>query len=335
MRITIYRMLGGSLMALVIGAVGLAQSSSNVLELISVNSAGVQGNQASGVGAGFVTPSGARTAVTPDARFVAFMSFADDLVPGDTNLSADVFVRDRLAGTTERVSVTSRGREGNGHSGISSERVDLSDDGRFVAFDSEATNLVRNDDNARAEVLVRDRLTGTTELISRGLDGNPATGNSPAISADGRFVAFISGAQNLVAGHPEFDIFDHVYVFDRQTQSIERVDVNANGELSSSSALSVDISADGRFVALDTSADNLVDGLGDQNGFDVFVRDRATGTLEGISTGGIAECSRDRVSCPRSRRMASLSDLPLPIHSMATPTGSRPTRWYSTANSSP
>ena len=182
MRITIYRVLGGSLMAVVIGAVGLAQSSSNVLELISVNSAGVQGNQASGVGAGFVTPSGARTAVTPDARFVAFMSFADNLVPGDTNLSADVFVRDRLAGTTERVSVTSRGREGNGHSGISSERVDLSDDGRFVAFDSEATNLVRNDDNARSEVLVRDRLTGTTELISRGLDGNPATGDSPAIS---------------------------------------------------------------------------------------------------------------------------------------------------------
>ena len=194
MTTTTVRLGCAALMALMAGAAGLAQTSSPVLELISVSSAEVQGNSASGVGAGFVTPSSARTAVTPNARFLGFVSFADNLVPGDTNLSADVFVRDRLAGTTERVSVTSRGREGNDHSGITSERVDLSDNGRFVAFDSEATNLVRNDDNARAEVLVRDRLTGTTELISRGLDGDPATGDSPAISADGRYVAFWSMA---------------------------------------------------------------------------------------------------------------------------------------------
>ena len=286
MTTTTVRLWCAALIALMAGAAGLAQSTSPVLELISVSSAEVQGNAASGVGAGFVTPSGARTGVTPDARFVGFVSFADNLVPGDTNLSADVFVRDRLAGTTERVSVTSRGREGNNHSGITSERVDLSDDGRFVAFDSEATNLVRNDDNARAEVLVRDRLTGTTELISHGLDGNPATGDSPAISADGRFVAFISGAQNLIAGHPEFDINDHAYVFDRQTQTMERVDIDANGELGVGSVLSVDISADGRFVAFDTLADNLELGVGDQNGFDVFVRDRTTGTTTGISTAG-------------------------------------------------
>jgi uncharacterized repeat protein (TIGR01451 family) len=286
MTTTTVRLWCAALIALMAGAAGLAQSSSPVLELISVSSAEVQGNAASGVGAGFVTPSGARTGVTPDARFVGFVSFADNLVPGDTNMSADVFVRDRLAGTTERVSVTSRGREGNNHSGITSERVDLSDDGRFVAFDSEATNLVRNDDNARAEVLVRDRFTRTTELISRGLDGNPATGDSPAISADGRFVAFISGGQNLVAGHPEFDTNDHAYVFDRQTQTMERVDVNGNGELGVGSVLSVDISADGRFVAFDSLADNLEPGVGDQNGFDVFVRDRTTGTTTGISTVG-------------------------------------------------
>ena len=255
-------------------------------ELISVSSVEVQGNGPSGVGAGFVTPSSARTGVTPDGRFVGFVSFADNLVPGDTNLSSDVFVRDRLAGTTERVSVTSRGREGNNHSGITTERVDLSDDGRFVVFDSEATNLVRGDDNANAEVLLRDRLTGTTELISRDIDGNPDTGRNASISGDGRFVAFISSGQNLVAGHPEFDINNHVYVFDRQTQTMERVDVNANGELGQGSALHVDISADGRFVAFDSLADNLEPGAGDQNGWDVFVRDRATGTIEGISTGG-------------------------------------------------
>ena len=103
------------------------------------------------------------------------------------------------------MSVTSRGREGNNHSGITTERVDLSADGRFVVFDSEATNLVRGDDNANAEVLLRDRLTGTTELISRDIDGNPERAEA-AISGDGRFVAFISSGQNLVAGHPEFDL---------------------------------------------------------------------------------------------------------------------------------
>lgn len=269
----------------VAGAVSFAQSSA-VLELISASSAEVQGNAASGVGAGFVTPSGARTGVSSDGRFVGFVSFADNLVPGDTNLSADVFVRDRLAGTTERVSVTSRGREGNGHSGITSERVGLSADGRFVVFDSEATNLVRGDNNANTEVLVRDRLTGTTELISRDIDGNPGTGRKGVISGDGRFVAFISSGQSLVANHPEFDINDHVYLFDRQTQTMERVDINANGELGQGSANSVEISADGRVVAFDSLADNLDAGPGDQNGFDVFVRDRATGTIEGVSTGG-------------------------------------------------
>jgi uncharacterized repeat protein (TIGR01451 family) len=276
--------LGTALLTVLAGAT-IAQSTSPILELISVSSDEVQGNNASGVGAGFVTPSSARTGVSPDGRFVAFVSFADNLVPGDTNLSSDVFVRDRLSGTTERVSVTSRGREGNNHSGITTDRVDISDDGRFVVFDSEATNLVRNDTNARAEVLLRDRLTGTTELISRDIDGNPDTGHGAAISGDGRFVAFISGGQNLVAGHPEFDTNDHVYVFDRQTQTMERVDVNASGELGQGSANSVDISADGRFVAFDSFADNLA-GSGDLNRFDVFVRDRLTGTIEGISTSG-------------------------------------------------
>jgi uncharacterized repeat protein (TIGR01451 family) len=267
-------------------AVGLAQSSSGTLELISVSSAEVQGDAASGVGAGFLAPSGARAGVTPDGRFVVFVSFAENLVPGDTNLSADVFVRDRLTGTTERVSVTSRGREGNDHSGITSETVAISDDGRFVAFDSEATNLARGDDNANAEVFVHDRVTGATELVSRGLDGGPATGDSPSISGDGRFVAFISSGQNLVAGHPEFNLSRHAYVFDRQTQAMERVDVDANGDIGAGVATAVAISRDGRFVAFDSFSDILVAGPGDQDGVDVFVRDRQDGVTAGVSTSG-------------------------------------------------
>ena len=282
---TVIRAQKVALIAFAASVAGIAQSPPSILELISVSSGGVQGNASSGT-SGFTTPSGARASVTADGRFVAFMSFADNLVPDDTNLSADVFVRDRLLGTTERVSVTSKGNEGNGHSGISSSSVDISDDGRFVVFDSEATNLVRGDDNANAEVFVHDRLTGETELITRGLDGDPATGDSPAISADGRFVAFTSFGQNLVADHPEFDFSRHAYVYDRQTQVIERVDVDSNVVLGSGSATGVAISADGRYIAFDTFADNLVPGPGDQQGIDVFVRDRVNGTTEGISTSG-------------------------------------------------
>src|SRR5262245_22104251 len=240
----------------------LAQSASGVLELISVSSAGVAGNADSGTG-GFTSPSNDRASITPDGRFVAFMSFADNLVAGDTNGVADVFVRDRLTGTTERVSVSSRGREGDGHSGIGlNNGADISDDGRFVAFVSDATNFAQRDTNGNTDVFVHDRVTGTTELISRGLDGNPATGRDVEISGDGRFVAFASSAQNLVPNHPEFNLFAHIYVYDRQTQTIERVDVSDNGVLGNSDAINLAISDDGRYIAFDTFADNLIVGVG-------------------------------------------------------------------------
>ncbi len=282
MRITI----AVAIAAVIAASAGLAQSPVGVLELISVSSAGVQGTSDSGT-AGFTSPTNDRASITADGRFVAFMSFADNLVPGDTNQVADVFVRDRLTGTTERVSLNSRGREGDGHSGFGLVAgADITDDARFVAFVSEATNFARRDTNGNPDVFVHDRLTGTTELVSRGLDGDPATGTDVEISADGRFVAFRSFAQNLVLNHPEFDFFDHIYVYDRQTQVIERVDVDNHGVLGNSSAGNLAISADGRYIAFDSFADNLVAGMGDQNGVDVFVRDRVNGTTEGISTGG-------------------------------------------------
>jgi uncharacterized repeat protein (TIGR01451 family) len=276
---------GTALIALVAAAAGRAQSLSGVFELISVSSAEVQGNADSGT-SGFTSPSNDRASITADGRFVAFMSFADNLVPGDTNLSADVFVRDRLAGTTERVSVSSKGRQGDGHSGVGTPSgADISDDGRFVAFVSDATNFARGDVNGNADVFVHDRLTRTTELISRGLDGAPASGDNAAISANGRFVAFRSFSSTLVSdGNPNFTA--HIYVYDRQTQSVERADVDSNGVLGDSQAGNVAISADGRYVAFDSFADNLVSGQGDQQGVDVFVRDRVNGTTEGISTVG-------------------------------------------------
>jgi uncharacterized repeat protein (TIGR01451 family) len=262
-----------------------AQSPSAILELISVSSTGVQGNNDSGT-SGFTSPSNDRASITPDARFVAFMSFADNLVAGDTNQFADVFVRDRITGTTERVSVGSKGEQGNGHSGlILASGATISDDGRFVAFASEASNFAKGDVNGNADVFVRDRLTGTTELISRGLDGLPATGDTPVISGDGHIVAFRSSSDTLVSdGNPNFTT--HIYAVNRTTQTIERVDVDSNGVLADSQANNLRISDDGRYVAFDTFADNLVAGPGDQQGVDVFVRDRRNHITEGISTVG-------------------------------------------------
>src|SRR5437867_2780916 len=147
-----------------------------VTERVSVDSAG---NQVNGSSFGGV--------LSADGRFVAFTSVAPDLVTGDTNGAADVFVHDRQSGTTERVSVDSAGTQANG---ASFGRA-LSADGRFVAFTSAAPDLVTGDTNGAMDVFVHDRQTGTTERVSVDSAGNQGNGTSigGALSADGRFVA--------------------------------------------------------------------------------------------------------------------------------------------------
>jgi len=129
-------------------------------------------------------------------RFVLFNSGASNLVPGDTNGTFDVFVHDRDTATTTRVSVASDGTEANG----TSDGLAISDDGRFVAFQSGATNLVPG--GSGQNIYVRDRNTGTTTRISvaPGGSGPDATVDEPSISADGRFVLYRSYATNLAAG---------------------------------------------------------------------------------------------------------------------------------------
>src|SRR3954452_12105446 len=130
--------------------------------------------------------------MSADGRFVVFMSDTDNIVPGDTNGWDDVFVRNRLRGTTERVSVSSSGVGGDGASFIAA----ISTDGRFVVFGSYSTNLVPGDTKHQADVFVRDLQRGTTERVSVGGHGQEANGGSSpyalAISANGRFVAFVS-----------------------------------------------------------------------------------------------------------------------------------------------
>ena len=166
-------------------------------ELVSVGPGGVQGDGSSGyVAMGL--------AVSPDGRFVAFLSFATNLVRGDTNGGTDVFLRDRRRETTIRVSVASDGSEANGGAGNTDTSLGLSDDGRFVAFSSDATNLAPRDTGAWTDVFLHDRRSRRTIRVSEGRGGVPGNGESrqAVLSGDGRAVAFLSGASNLVTGHP-------------------------------------------------------------------------------------------------------------------------------------
>ena len=235
---------------------------------------------AAGVAAGGLSPS-----VSDDGRFVAFLSSASNLVAGDTNAAMDVFVTDRQLGTTERVSVDSAGLQANG----GASWVSVSNDGRFVAFLSTASNLVAGDANNAADVFVRDRQAGTTARVSvgaAGVEGNGPAVSKVAISGDGRFVAFTSGASNLVAG--DTNALDDVFVRDRQAGTTERVSI-ATGAVEAVGGTSNDvvISPDGRFVVFASTATNLV--AGDTNAkMDIFLRDRQTGTTEreSVKTGG-------------------------------------------------
>ena len=151
-----------------------------------------------------------RAAISADGRYVAFESASTNLVPGDTNGVQDLFVRDRLLGTIERVDLDSSGQQANASCHLGYYPT-ISTDGRFVAFESNATNLVRDDTNLASDAFLRDRVLGTTERVSVSSAGTESNGfsYSPSVSSDGRLVGFMSGSNNLVAGdtNQEHDVF--------------------------------------------------------------------------------------------------------------------------------
>ncbi len=214
--------------------------------------------------------------ISPDGLVVAFHSAATNLVASDVNFNFDVFVHDLPTGSTEMVSVDSAGVQGN----FQSMAGCLSADGRFVAFDSDATNLVAGDTNFRTDVFVRDRQTGMTERVSVATGGTEANGQSgfvdpPSVSVDGRFVAFASGATNLVAGDGN-NVVD-MFVHDRMSGETTRVSVASDGtEGNAPAAHWPSLSGDGSVVVFASLATNLVPG--DDNGVqDVFARASACG----------------------------------------------------------
>lgn len=259
-----------------------------VTELVSVSSAEEQGN-------GFSGPP----TISGDGHYVAFWSGASNLVPGDGNGAGDVFVRDRLTGTTERVSVSSSGKEGK--AGVPYEEdqgpantpsVSISSDGRYVAFASHLEGLVPHDENTCVDATA---FTGAGFLSNYPLPGTPVPG--PAVF------------------FPCRDIF----VRDRVKHTTERVSVSSDGVESNGDSSSAFISSNGRYVAFASDADNLV--AQDDNRYrDVFVHDRATGLTDLVSlsskgaqahgqSGGIGERGHATIS-DDGRYVAFISNAP-------------------------
>jgi Tol biopolymer transport system component len=281
---------------------------------VSVDSAGNQSNGASDA-----------AAISGDGRYVAFPSFASNLVPGDSNGTYDLFVHDRQTSETTRISMAADGSEANGSSqtGVLIH-VRMSDDARYIAFNSLATNLVPEGIQG---VMVHDRETGVTTLVSFNPQGRPIEGNAGIcdISGDGRLVAFLAGTRlflrdlasqstSLVATGAGcgslnrdgsvlayLDEGEQIVVLDRASGSNETVSVNDSGEPANDVNDWPSISSDGRYVAFESLASNLH--ARDNNGIhDIYLHDRASKTTSLLSedvTGAASGGSLPRLSGDR------------------------------------
>jgi Tol biopolymer transport system component len=244
-----------SLAALIVGAPVLGASPST--KRVSVSSAGVQTDDDSGY-----------PQISGNGRYVVFTGESDLLSPADKNGDWDIYLRDRKAGKTEWIS---RGRAGTVNDDISTKPA-ISADGRFVVFESSASNLVAGDLLGHRDVFLRDRETGKTRRISRGIGGAEADGRSSkaAISASGRFIVFESEAGNLVPGVAT--PWGNIFLFDRVTGKTRLVSRGTDGTGAGGEEPSV--SDDGRYVVFWSSgAQAHVEGAVNDGLSHIFVRD--------------------------------------------------------------
>lgn len=221
-------------------------------------------------------------AMTPDGRYVAFDSRSSNLLPGLTTWLSRVYLLDRATGQLTHVGVDSAGVPANDETW----NPRLSADGRYVFFESKATNLVANDVNGVQDIFRHDVTTGVTIRVSLSTNGTPSNGYCMlgGVSADGRFVAFHTDANNLTFQDNNF--VQDVYVRDIVTPKTTRVSVptgaTPGGAQGNGESTYATISADGRYVAFTSAASNL--DPNDLNGTsDVFLHDRATATTTLIS----------------------------------------------------
>ena len=239
------------------GDIFIKDIQTGVITLVSTSSSGVQGIFDSS------NPS-----ISADGKYVVFDSFSSNLVDGDTNDTLDIFLKDIQEGTLTLVSTSSSGIQGTRY--YSSQNPSISADGRYVAFESQAANLVSGDTGVWQDIFLKDIQTGETTLVSASSSGSQEWHDSynPSISADGRYVIF----ERYTSGYKR-DIF----LKDTQTGALTMVSTSSSGEVGNDVSYTSSISADGRYVTFGSTASNLVSG--DTNGYgDIFLKDTQTGT---------------------------------------------------------
>ena len=246
----------------------------NTTRLISADASGNQQN----AGAASLINT-----ISADGRFVAFSSTASNLVTGDANGQQDVFIADVVSGTIQLVSVASSGTQANGLSANST--LSVSADGRYVAFDSTANNLAGGDTNGQQDIFLRDTVANVTTLVSSDAAGSIGNGQSvnPAISGNGRYIAFTSQSSNLVIG--DANSTADIFVKDRITGAVTLASVSTGNVAANAASSTPAISRDGQFIAFDSLASSLA--ADDNGGRDVFVRQRPlpVGYAAAVGTG--------------------------------------------------
>ncbi len=258
----------------------LAHAPIDTTERVSVSSSGAQANNSSYV-----------PTVSADGRYSVFSSGASNLVAGDTAVCDpsgsgrhncnDIFIHDNTTGETTRISQALGGAQPNGDSTFPS----ISADGRFVLFESKASNLVPNDTNASSDIFLFDRTTSQITRVSVGSNGEQVAGSSAYahMTPDARFITFVTAANNLIPGNSSFKF--NVYLYDRAAGTTTYVSHGQGGALANGHSSAASISADGEYLVFASNADNLV--ADDTNGMnDVFLYRRSTNTIARIASLG-------------------------------------------------
>jgi len=238
-----------------------------IVTRVSVDSAGTQANSWSW----FMD-------MTDDGRYITYISYADNLVAGDTNYMADVFRHDNITGETIRISVNSAGEQGDSHSDRGLNNI--SNDGMVIVFASLSQNLVPEDYNDTYDVFVRDLNTNTTQAISLYSSLTQIAPNSssynPSISDDGQFVVYESSAQNLTTDLNNFET--NIFLYDRQTATTTRISTGINNTPANLSSYNPVISGDGNTILFASAAYNLIEN-DTNNATDLFMYNRLTGVI--------------------------------------------------------
>lgn len=250
----------------------LTQRLSGDVRRVSVDAMGAAGNSDS------VQPS-----VSSDGRFVAFASQSTNFSSMDSDSALDIYLHDMATQTTQLISKASNGSSaGNGSSSLPV----ISADGRFVVFSSTADNLVADDTNGLSDVFIANRETGDVSLVSAGLGGAASNGRSvaPDVSANGRFVSFLSLASNLIAD--DLDSRQDAFVSDQSTGSITRANTTASGGPGGASVTAASISLDGSTVAFFALGTGLVPGVG---GRDIYLKTLSTGDIQALNVSDFAD----------------------------------------------